>query len=140
MIGERAVRLTSILALLIASTIQGLTPDAESVVSAFALQWLQLFAAAVDRDAAQGRIPDADRSTPSNDAHHDEAPDEVVLAIGAGTSTIPSRRLTDWHRRLFTSTGPGQPSTRPGPLLAGLSHGFSTPTTDLIISLCRMIC
>jgi len=140
MMGERAVRLTSILALLIASAIQGLTPDADSVVSPFALRRLQLFAVAVDGDAAQGRLPDADRSTPSNDAHHDEAPDEVVLPVGAGASTIPSRRPADWHRRLFTSTGPGQPSTRPGPFLAGLSHGPSTPTTDLIVSLCRMIC
>jgi hypothetical protein len=140
MLRERAVRSIGVLTLLIASTIQGLTPDADGVVSPFALRWVQLSATAGDRDAAQGRIPDADRRTPSSDAHHDEEPGEVVLPVGAGASTIANRRPADSHSRLFTSTGSGRPLARPDALLASLSHSPPTPITDLISSLCRMIC
>jgi hypothetical protein len=135
----RCVRSISVLALLIASTIQGLTPDADSVVSPFALQWLQLYAAG-HRDAAHGRRPDVDRSAPSNDAHHDEAPDEVGLPVRPGAETILSRRPTDSHSGLFTSTGLGKPWARLDSLLPGLSPRPSAPITDLVSSLCRMIC
>jgi hypothetical protein len=140
MLGEKAVRLTGILALLMASTIQGMTPDADSVVSPLASRWLRLLAAGVDRDAALGRIPDTDRPPPPIDAHHDEAPDEVVLPLGAGDSTILYGRADERHGRALTSTGAVRSSARPGPPLAGHPHIPPTPTTDPITSLCRMIC
>jgi hypothetical protein len=126
-------------ALLIASTIQGLTPDADSVVSPFALQWIRLYAAG-HRDAAHGRRPDMGRSAPSNNAHHDEAPDEVVLPVRPGAESILSRRSADSHGRLFTSTGRGKPPARLESLHPDLFPHPTAPVIDLISSLCRMIC
>jgi hypothetical protein len=64
MFRERVVRSIGVLGRLIASTIQGLTPDADSLASRLASRSLQLLAAAGDRGAALGRIRDADRSRP----------------------------------------------------------------------------
>jgi hypothetical protein len=63
-----------------------------------------------------------------------------VLPVGAGASTISNLRPSGSHCRPFFSTGAGLPSTRPDPLLARLSHRPSTPISDLVSSLCRMIC
>jgi hypothetical protein len=140
MFRERTLRLIAVNAMLIASTIQGLTPDTDSVVSPFALQWLQRYAGPGHRDAAHGRRPDAERSAPSNDADQDEAPVEVVLPVVPGPRALLSRRSADAHSRHFTSTRLGNSTARLDSLLEGLSPRPTATVTDPISALCRMIC
>ena len=66
---KSGLRLISFYALLIATTVQGVTPGTYTVVSPWALQRLDTFASAGQADTRYGGIPNNDRPAPSrNDA------------------------------------------------------------------------
>jgi hypothetical protein len=131
---KSGLRLIGLHALLIAMTIQGLTPGTYTIVSPWALRRLDPCAAASPPDARYGRIPENDRPAPSNGTDHDEAPDEVVIPGGFRTKTILSRQPA------IPSARPAWTNARHDPLLLAQSQRPAAPVSDPIFSLCRMTC
>jgi hypothetical protein len=140
MFRESRLRRIGLHAILIVSTIQGLTPDAHSVVSSWALEWLQLSAGAGGLDARHGRMAGNDRPSPSNDADEDGTTAEVVLPGESGAQTVLRRRLDESHSHPFASIGVCKPSDAPGAGLLGRPRPPTASPNDPTASHCRLTC
>ena len=137
---DSRLRLISLHAALIVSTIQGLTPDARSLVSPWALEWFRV-AVMVDGTAGgRDRIPVDERPSPLGDGDHDGPSAEVVVPGESLAPSLPGRRLAESAGRPFASSGPGQPLDRPGSRLSECACRPSDLTSERIASLCRLTC
>ncbi len=134
MLPKSGLRLIGLQALLVAITIQGVTPCTYSLVSPWVLRWLDPSAPTGHPDARYGRMPENDRPAPLNATDPDEAPDEVVIAGDFHTHTVLSR----WP--VLPSGRPAWADARPESCLRAPPHRPAAPVTDPISSLCRMTC
>ena len=113
---KSGLRLISFYALLIATTVQGVTPGTYTVVSAWALQRLDTFASAGQADTRYGGIPNNDRPAPSNDADHDGAQDESAIPNEHWIETIHSQpQATPSDQMAWANVLCGTPLRGPAP-------------------------
>jgi hypothetical protein len=137
---ESRLRRIGLHAVLIVSTIQGLTPDAHSVASSWALEWLRLSAAEEGLDARCGRTPEECRPSPSNDAGEDGTSAEAVLPGESGAPTALRRRLAESHSHPWASPSIRESSDAPGTHPAGRPRHPSGSVDAPTSSLCRLTC
>ncbi len=131
---KSGLRLISFYALLIATTVQGVTPGTYTVVSPWALQRLDTFASAGQADTRYGGIPNNDRPAPLNDADHDGAQDESAIPNEHWIETIHSQpQATPSDQMAWAHV------LRAHSRFAGPRHAAAM-VTDPISSLCRMMC
>ena len=135
---KRRLRLLGSYAVLIASTIQGMTPDGRSIVSPWALESLQVAGTIGGPPTCDGRMPGDDRPSPSGDDDGTSA--EVVLAGDLLTSTAPGRRLVALHSHPFASIGPAIVSDAAASRHSARPRRRSESVGDRISSLCRFTC
>lgn len=137
---ESRLRLIGLHVALIVSTIQGLMPDARSIVSPRALEWLRVAVMADGPGGGRDPMPGDESPSPLDDADHDGSSAEVVLPGEPLTPNLPSRRLVDSSGHPFASYGHCQPLDLPGSRLFKCACRPSEMATERIASLCRMTC
>jgi hypothetical protein len=133
------LRLIGLNIVLIALTIQGLTPDPYNLVSPLAFQWLDSFAASGDHDPLHSQSPAKNRPAPSPSSE-EGTPEEVALPGEPREDTILRRRLAEATNPPLTSIGSNQHLTRPDPPFSGRSRRPTELVRDRISSLCRLTC
>src|SRR5271156_6653530 len=79
MVSRRGLRQIGLHALLIAVTIQGVTPHTFTILSPWVLGQNDPSADTGHADARYDGIPENDRPAPLNGTDHDEAPGEIVM-------------------------------------------------------------
>jgi hypothetical protein len=127
-------------ALLIALMIQGVTPDANTLVSPLVLNWLHPDVLTGSQDYHPRRMPDSDRSSPSNDTNQHGSPDEVAVSNESIARSVSNRRLTELPRFPSGSTELSLCAARCHPSLLSGSPRHNEPINDLILSLCKLTC
>lgn len=133
------LRLFGLHAVLIASTIQGLAPDAHSLASPSALGWLRVAMAPGRPEARRGRMPGNDRPIPL-DADQDATSVEVAILGEPMAGTALHRRLAEAFGHPFASMGPSRPAVAPGAWSGVREPHRSIAGTDLISCRCRLTC
>ena len=137
---ESRLRLIGLYAALIVSTVQGLTPDAHSLVSPWVLEW---FHVAVMVDGPAGgcdRIPVDERPSPLGDGDLEGPSAQVVVPGESLAPSLPGRRLAESSGRPFASSRPCRLLVRPGSCLSEYRCRPSALTSERIASLCRLTC
>jgi hypothetical protein len=133
------LRLLGLYTVLIASAIQGLTPDARSIVSRWGLEWLRRSATAAGFDARRDGMPGNDRPSPPNDSD-DETSAELELPGEPGAPTVLRRRVADSHGHPFDLIGHRKPPDALGAHLPERGQRLNGSVVDLTTSLCRLAC
>jgi hypothetical protein len=134
------LRLIGLHAVLIASTLQGLTPDSQSVASPWALEWLRLPAEANGSDARLGRMPANDRPSVPDGSDRDETSAEVALPCEPGGQATLRRRLAHSQSHLMPAIAVGHAADAPVALRSERPGDPRESVTDLTISLRRLNC
>lgn len=138
---KHRLRVCGLHALLVVSTIQGLTPDARSLASPWALERLDDLSATGAVDAPQGRMPGTDRPAPVGDVEQDGRSLEIALPGEPAAPVGSGRRPFAWRLDLFAwDGGPSWWSTRPSRHFNGPPRPPSEGARDVIASLCRLTC
>lgn len=133
---KRRIRALGLHALLIVTTIQGLTPDVRSLASPWTLDRLDNLMA-----AAGACIPVADRPDPPSQPEHDGASAESVLAGEPGGAPILGRRRpAAWPADLFPPAGSHRPSTGPAHVSTTFLHLVPDANRPALAALCRLTC
>jgi hypothetical protein len=128
------LRLIGLQALLIAVTIQGLTPHTFTILSPWVLGRLDPSATTGRPDARYGGIPENDRPAPLNGNDRDEAPGEVVIPSAFRAESILGRRVA------FRSGGTARTDDRHETHILPRRFHPASPAADPISSHCRLTC
>lgn len=140
MFRESLVRSMTVYAFLIASTIQGMTPDARTLVSPLALRWLDDRAGDLGLGLGPVGRPASDRMAPLDDIHPDGTAEDVVHPGEPTSVTATSRqRIASLRRTLWSTRASWAPARADDLRLASPRRPFES-STHPIFTLCRMIC
>lgn len=136
---EGRLRLIGLHAVLVASMVQGLTPDACSLASPWGLEWLRAAMSSGGADAGLGRRLQNERPF-SGDTDQDATSAEVAIPDEPMVRATPHPRPADWCNHASASIdrfGPWRgPDRGPWPR-ASRPYG---PDDDPIARLCRLTC
>lgn len=134
MVSRSGLRLIGLQALLIAVTIQGVTPHTFTILSPWVLGQLDPSATTGHPDARYGGIPENDRPAPLDGTDHDEAPGEIVMPCACGTAALLGRSPA------FHSSRPACANARHDALISTRPPLPAPPAADPLSSLCRLTC
>ncbi len=127
-------------ALLIALMSQGMTPDANTLVSSLILDWLHANVVAGGQDPHHPRMPDSDRSAPSDGPENQGTPDEVVVSSESIGRSVLNLHQSKRPRFPFTATNLSGYTARRDPWLLQVSRRRNEPVNDLTPYLCKLTC
>ncbi len=134
MVPRSGIRLIGLHALLVAVTIQGLTPHTFTILSPLVLGRLDPSATSGHPDARYGGIPENDRPAPLNGTDRDEAPGEIVISGESCAEAILGGRPA------FDSRSPAWANAQHDTHIFTRRYPPTSPASDPISSHCRMTC
>jgi hypothetical protein len=141
MLDGGTLRSIGLRALMIATTIQGMTADARDLASSTLLQRLARDPAARPCDAHDDQLPNGGGSTPSRDDDDEAVQGEVcVLSESAVVVATARRNGAGTPRSRSPWLSPNQPLVPPAPRLRPWSVGAASRGQHLTLALCRLTC
>lgn len=134
MVSRSVIRQIGLQVLLIAVTIQGVTPHTFTILSPWVLGQNDPSADTGHADARYDGIPENDRPAPLNGTDHDEAPGEIVMPCAFRTAALIGRSPA------FHSGRPAWANARHDTLISTRPSLPAPPATDPLSSQCRLTC